>query len=114
MGHFCPRAEPADRDPALGERRRTDHRSEVTAQPDLAFDRKILSKGLITSLSRPASTPVNSSMTMIDYFLLAGFAAASGYTIHRLFVGFRNSSAAQLRMDGTEEGKQGADVGASR
>ena len=42
-------------------------------------------------------------MTMIDYLLLGGFAAASVYTICRLFVGLRNSSAAPVRMDGTEE-----------
>jgi hypothetical protein len=43
-------------------------------------------------------------MTMIDYLLLGGFAAAGVYTICRLFVGLRNSSTAQVRMDEREEG----------
>jgi hypothetical protein len=49
-------------------------------------------------------------MTMIDYLLLGGFAAASVYTICRLFVGQRNSSTAPVPMDGTEERNQGADA----
>lgn len=53
-------------------------------------------------------------MTMIDYLLLAGFAAASGYTICRLFVGLRNSSTARVRMDGTEEGNLAADADTPR
>jgi hypothetical protein len=52
---------------------------------------------------------VNLSMTMIDYLLLGGFAAASVYTICRLFVGLRNSAPAQAQMDGTEE-NQAANV----
>jgi hypothetical protein len=53
-------------------------------------------------------------MTMIDYLLLGGFAAASVYTICRLFVGLRNSSTAQVRMDGAEEGNQASDADAPR
>jgi hypothetical protein len=49
-------------------------------------------------------------MTMIDYLLLGGFAAASVYTICRLFLGLRNSSTAPVRMDGTEERNQAADA----
>lgn len=45
-------------------------------------------------------------MTMIDYLLLGGFAAASTYTIYRLFVGFRNSSTANVRVEGAEEADQ--------
>ena len=49
-------------------------------------------------------------MTMIDYLLLGGFVVAGGYTICRLFVGFRNSSAAPARMDRTEEARQAEDA----
>jgi hypothetical protein len=49
-------------------------------------------------------------MTMIDYLLLGGFAAASVYTICRLFVGLRNSPAPQVRTDRTEGGNQAADA----
>jgi hypothetical protein len=49
-------------------------------------------------------------MTTIDYLLLGGFAAASVYTICRLFLGLRNSSTAPVRMDGTEERNQAADA----
>lgn len=45
-------------------------------------------------------------MIMIDYLLLGGFAAAGVYTIYRLFVGFRNSSTAKVRVEGTEEADQ--------
>jgi hypothetical protein len=45
-------------------------------------------------------------MTMIDYLLLGGFAAAGVYTIYRLFVGFRNSSTAKVRVEETEEADQ--------
>jgi hypothetical protein len=44
-------------------------------------------------------------MTMIDYLLLGGFAAASVYTVYRLFVGFRNSSSADLQAETTDEPK---------
>jgi hypothetical protein len=57
---------------------------------------------------------VKFGMTMIDYLLLGGFVAASGYAICRLFVGLRNSSAANLRMDETEERNQAADVDTPR
>ena len=53
-------------------------------------------------------------MTMIDYLLLGGFAAASGYTICRLFVGLRNSSTAPARMEGTAEANQAADADTPR
>jgi hypothetical protein len=53
-------------------------------------------------------------MTMIDYLLLGGLAAASVYTICRLFIGLRNSSTAQVRMDGTEERNQAADADTPR
>ena len=49
-------------------------------------------------------------MTMIDYLLLGGFAAASVYTICRLFVGLRNSSTEQVRMDAIEERNPAADA----
>jgi hypothetical protein len=42
-------------------------------------------------------------MTMIDYLLLGGFAAASLYTVYRLFVGFRNSSSANLQTERAAE-----------
>jgi hypothetical protein len=47
---------------------------------------------------------------MIDYLLLAGFAAAGGYTIWRLFVGLLNSSAAPARTDVSEDPDQAADA----
>ena len=53
-------------------------------------------------------------MTMIDYLLLAGFAAASVYTIFRLFVGLRNSPPAQVRMDVADEGNLPTDAETSR
>ena len=52
-------------------------------------------------------------MTMIDYLLLAGFAAAGGYTVWRLFVGLLNSSAAPARMDAAEDRNQAAEANAS-
>jgi hypothetical protein len=49
-------------------------------------------------------------MTMIDYLLLGGFAAAGVYTICRLFVGLRNSSTAQVASEATEERSHGPDA----
>jgi hypothetical protein len=42
-------------------------------------------------------------MTLIDYLLVGGFAAASIYTVSRLFIGFRNSSTADARLESIEE-----------
>jgi hypothetical protein len=53
-------------------------------------------------------------MTMIDYLLLGGFVAATGYTICRLFVGLRNSSTAPARADGTKESNHVADADTPR
>jgi hypothetical protein len=47
-------------------------------------------------------------MTTIDYLLLGVFAGASVYTICRLLVGLRNSSAAPVRMGATEDENQAA------
>jgi hypothetical protein len=42
-------------------------------------------------------------MTIIDYLLLAGFFAASIYTVYRLFLGWRNSPSTEVQADSPEK-----------
>jgi hypothetical protein len=53
-------------------------------------------------------------MTMIDYLLLGGFAAATVYTVCRLIVGLRNSSTGQVALEATEERRRAADADTGR